>query len=58
MGSTPSDDQLIAFAATLLGGRNQILADPEVLRESVREAHELWLTLYQAAEQAGDLPDS
>jgi hypothetical protein len=48
MGSEPSDDELIAFAATLLGGRNERLADPELLRETVTEARELWVTLYQA----------
>ncbi|MGN6797699.1 MAG: hypothetical protein ACTHKS_06080 [Gaiellaceae bacterium] len=44
----PTDEDLIAFAATLLGGRNKALADPEILRETVTEARELWITLYQA----------
>jgi hypothetical protein len=43
----PSDEELIQFARDLLGGSETGLASPDILPESVREARELWLTLYR-----------
>ena len=47
MASGPTDDELIAFAAELLG-HDRPIAEPEGLRETVREARELWVLLYEA----------
>ena len=57
MVSDPSDDELIAFAATLLGGRDKTLADPELLRETIHEAHALWVLLYRA-HHGHEVPDA
>ena len=54
MSREPSDDELIAFAATLLGGRNKTLTDPEVLRETIHGARELWVLLYRASGPADE----
>ncbi len=44
-GAGPSDDELIRFAAKLLGPP---LADDEALGETVLQARDLWLLLYRA----------
>lgn len=57
MEADPSDDELRAFAASLLGELAEPLREPEVLDETVRERRELWLMLYRVS-QGFDLPDS
>jgi hypothetical protein len=49
MRHDPSDDELVAFAAKLLSGIGENLEDPELLRETVLEARELWLRLYRVS---------
>ena len=46
MAGGPTDDELIAFAAELLGPDRPI-SEPEGLRETVRDARELWILLYE-----------
>ena len=48
----PSEDDLVAFAAELLGRAGQNLADEELLRETVREARSLWTELYRVTKGA------
>lgn len=50
----PSDDELVAFASELLGGEGKNYTDEQTLRETVREARNLWLLLYRV--QHGDEP--
>lgn len=50
----PSDDELVAFASELLGGEGKNYTDGQTLRETVREARNLWLLLYRV--QHGDEP--
>lgn len=46
----PSEDDLIAFAARLLSDVGpSTLNDGDLLRETVREARELWVKLYEAS---------
>lgn len=45
----PSEDELVAFAASLVSGLARTLEDRELLRETVREARELWIELYRIA---------
>jgi hypothetical protein len=47
-GDEPSDDELIRFAAQLLGTGGRRLTDEELLRDTVRDARRLWLLLYDA----------
>jgi hypothetical protein len=42
----PTDEELIAFAETLLADFRDSLGDPEVIREAVAERPDLWRTLY------------
>ena len=44
----PTFDQLVAFAIETLGGPGRGLTEPEIVEETVREAYDLWLMLYQA----------
>lgn len=44
---SPTDDELLAFAQTLLHDLGGGLTAPDVLRESVDQARELWLLLYR-----------
>lgn len=52
----PSDDELIAFAAELLGGTNSLLAEPELLRDAIHQARDLWATLYRINHDADPPP--
>lgn len=52
--SEPTEDELVAFAASLLSGFARTLEDRELLRETVREARELWIQLYQVAAEFGE----
>ena len=45
----PTFDQLVAFAIETLGGPGRGITEPAVVEETVREARDLWLALYQAA---------
>jgi hypothetical protein len=44
----PSEDELVAFATRLLSSLGtSSLTDAELVRETVREARELWVKLYE-----------
>lgn len=46
----PSEDELVAFATGLLSELGpSSLTEPAVIRETVRDARELWIKLYYAA---------
>ena len=49
----PDDDELIRFAAQLLGP--QLAGDEELLRAAIHEARSVWLLLYRASKPT--LPD-
>jgi hypothetical protein len=57
VSSEPSDEDLMAFAATLLRGSRKAIDDAGVLRETVREARELWVLLYREAAAHDAPPD-
>ncbi len=42
----PTEEELVEFAANLLG-RGHPISEPEALRETVREARQLWTLLYR-----------
>jgi hypothetical protein len=42
----PTDEELIAFAESLLADFRDSLGDPEVIGDSVAERRDLWRTLY------------
>ncbi len=45
----PSEDELVAFATRLLSSLGPVLTDPQLVRETVREARALWVKLYEVA---------
>lgn len=46
----PSEDDLVAFAARLLSDVGPTaLRDGDLLRQTIREARELWVRLYQVS---------
>lgn len=50
----PTEDELVAFAAALLGGdAGGSLQDRDLLRETVREARALWTELHRVANDGG-----
>jgi hypothetical protein len=49
-GSEPSTDELLAFAAELLSRNGDVYGrDPEFIADTVREARDLWVLLYDVA---------
>lgn len=62
MGSAaePTDEELVAFADSLLADLGAQLREPVVVLESVREHRELWVMLYEVTRNAagGDGPES
>lgn len=42
----PTDEELIAFAASILRDRGAALIDPELLQETISQNRDLWRTLY------------
>jgi hypothetical protein len=42
----PTDEELIAFAESLLADFGDSVGDPELIREAVAERRDLWQTLY------------
>ena len=53
--SEPTEDELVEFAADLLG-RDHAISEPEALRQTVREARRLWTLLYRT--HHGEPPDA
>lgn len=45
----PSDDELVAFAESLLQNVGPHLRERHVLEEAIRDHRPTWLTLYEAA---------
>lgn len=45
----PSDDELLAFAASLLQKMGPHLRERHVLEEAIRQHRATWLSLYEAA---------
>lgn len=47
MPSEPTDDELIAFADSVLRGVGDAFLDSDLLRETVAEHRDLWCDLYR-----------
>jgi hypothetical protein len=45
----PSDDELLAFAESLLQNMEPHLRERQVLEEAIQQHRATWLTLYEAA---------
>ena len=56
MASEPSDEELIAFADSLLGDLGERFLDVDLLRETITEQRDLWLTLFRISR--GEDPDA
>jgi hypothetical protein len=46
----PSDDELLAFAESLLQNLPPRLREREVLEDAIRQHRSTWVTLYEAAD--------
>jgi hypothetical protein len=51
LAGDPTDDELIAFAESLLSELGDQLREPAVLAESVREHREVWVMLFRVARE-------
>ena len=58
MPSDPSNEQLLAFADSLLQNLGPHLRERAVLEEAVGHHRDLWLMLYQASSDFEDAADS
>jgi hypothetical protein len=54
----PTEEELIAFADSILSNLGDSLRDADLLHETVRENRELWLMLYQLSRNPADSESS
>lgn len=45
----PSDEELRAFVGSMLSNLDQLLREPAVIEEAIREDRETWVLLYRAS---------
>jgi hypothetical protein len=53
----PSDEELRAFVRSLLSNLDELLRDPAVIDEAIREHREMWVFLHRAS-LGSDVPDT
>jgi hypothetical protein len=53
----PTDEELRAFVGSMLSNLDQLLREPAVVDEAIRENRETWVLLYRAS-QGFDVPDA
>jgi hypothetical protein len=53
----PSDEELRAFVGSMLSNLDQLVREPAVIDDAVREHREMWVLLYRAS-FGFDVPDS
>ena len=49
MDTEPSDEELRAFVGSMLSNLDQILHEPAVIDEAIREHRKMWVLLYSAS---------
>ena len=57
MDTEPSEEELRAFAHSMLSNLDGLLREPDVVDEALREHREMWVMLYRAS-LGLDLPNS
>lgn len=53
----PTDEDLRTFVGAMLSNVDRLLAEPDVIDESIREQLEMWVMLYRAS-LGFDIPDA
>lgn len=53
----PSDEELRAFVGSLLSNFDQLISDPSVIADAIRDHRDTWVMLYHAS-LGFDVPDS
>ena len=56
MDTEPTDEDLRAFVGSMLANVDRLLAEADVIDESIREHREMWVMLYRAS-LGFDVPD-
>ena len=54
MTAAPTDDELLAFADSLLADLGDQLREPAVLAESIRDHRAFWATLFEVSRRVED----
>ena len=49
MDTEPTDEELRAFVSSMLSNLDQLLREPSVIDEAIREHREMWVLLYRTS---------